>query len=140
MHYFKNLRPLFLLPLTANHQSVPCFMDISLTLIIASIVLLFLLFLVLFIFRERVEIQVADDMLLLNYPFRKKKVRLEKELVSWELQQAYYLRLGNIYAINMQLESGKQLSVSSRLNQENYERLYQHLQQHYPEKRVTPKR
>lgn len=110
-------------------------MDTTLTVALLSIALFFLLFILLFLFRERVEVQVENDCLLLRYPFKKRKISLDKELVSWKVQEAYYLRLGMIHAINMLLKNGKRIAINSRLNQENYDRLYDYLSSNYKNRR-----
>ena len=110
-------------------------MSTTLIVVLASIVLFFLLFILLFAFRERVEVGVEEDVLLLNYPFSKKRIALKKELKSWKVQQAYYLRLGQVYSINMLFRDGKRAAVSSRLNEENYDLLYDYLSSRYPDRR-----
>ena len=110
-------------------------MDTTLIVVLLSIGLFFLLFVMLFLFRERVDVQVENDCLLLRYPFKKRKIELNKELVSWKVQEAYYLRLGMVYAINMLLKNGKRVAINSRLNQENYDRLYEYLSSTYKNRR-----
>lgn len=114
-------------------------MDSTLIVVLASIVIFFLLFIILFLFRERIEVQLEDDSLLLRYPFKKRKIQLNKELISWKVQEAYYLRLGMVYSINMLLSDGRRIALSSRFNHDNYEKLYNHLSSHYPRKREADK-
>lgn len=106
-------------------------MDTTIIVVLASIVIFFLLFIMLFLFRERVEVQLEENSLLLRYPFKKRKVALDKELMSWKVQEAYYLRLGMVYSINMLLQDGRRIAISSRFNHENYEKLFDYLKSHY---------
>ena len=100
-------------------------------LVLASAAILFLIFIVLFIVWERVQVELEGHTLILKYPLSNKKIDLDKELVSWKVQEAYYIRLGMIYSINMLFRDGKRVQVNSRLNQENFDRLYEHLETHY---------
>ena len=103
-------------------------MSSTIIVALASVILLFLIFIILFIFRERVEVSLEENnIVVLNYPFSKKRIDLNKDLVSWKVQQAYYLRMGVVYSINMLLKNGRRIAVSSRLNSENYNLLYSHL-------------
>ncbi len=106
-------------------------MDSTLMAVIASIIIFLVLFFMLFLSRERVEVQVDEDCLLLRYPFKKRKIDLQQELVSWKVQEAFLLRLGMVYSINMLFRNGKRVGLSSRFNQENYDKLYAHLDTHY---------
>lgn len=110
-------------------------MDSMLILVIATIIILFILFLLVFAFREQITVQPTEDRLLLRHPFRKRYIALDKELVSWKLQEAQYIRWGKVYAINMLFRDGKRLAVGSRFNPDNYEKLYHHLSSNYASKR-----
>jgi hypothetical protein len=111
-------------------------MNSTLIVVFLSIAIFFLLFILLFLFRERVEVQLDKNILLLKFPFKKKRLDLENDLVNWKVQEAYYLRMGMVYSINMLFRSGRRVAVSSRLNHENYERLYEHLSSQYPGRQV----
>ena len=112
-------------------------MDSMLILIIATIIILFILFLLVFAFREQITVEPKEDRLLLRHPFKKRYITLEKELVSWKQQEAHYIRWGKVYAINMLFRDGKRLAVGSRFNPNNYEKLYQHLSSRYAHKKET---
>lgn len=107
------------------------FMSSTLTIILASIVVLFLLFLLFYSVWERVEVVPEEDLVLVKRPFREKRMELNKELVSWKLQQAHYLRWGIVYSINMLFKNGRRVGVSSRFNQDNFDSLYDHLSSRY---------
>ena len=111
-------------------------MNSTLLLILASIAILFILFMVLYIVWERAQVSLEDHILVLKYPLSQKRIDLDKELKSWKVQEAYYLRLGMIYSINMLFRDGKRVQVSSRLNQESYDRLYEYLDNHYSNRRT----
>lgn len=110
-------------------------MSTTLILVIASILLLLLLFPLFFFVRRRVELHLDGDALILDYPFSSRRIMLDQELESWRVQQAYYMRWGTFYSIDMQLKSGKHVAVSSMLNQENYQLLLEHLRTHFPDRR-----
>lgn len=112
-------------------------MNDTLTVVIASIVVLFLLLPFLYIFRRRVDLELEGDVLIINHPLSTKRIDLNKELKSWKIQQAYYIRMGAFYAINMQFKNGKRLAVSSVMNQENYRLLLNHLNSHFKDKRIS---
>ncbi|WP_017729883.1 hypothetical protein [Nafulsella turpanensis] len=111
-------------------------MNDTLLLVLASVFLLFLLFILLFIFKGRTEINLKGEDAVLKYPLSTKRINLPTELESWKVQRTYYLRLGVFYTIIMRLKRGKQLMVSSRFNQSNYNQLYSHLNSHFRERRT----
>lgn len=111
-------------------------MSSTLTLILITAALLFLIFLFVYFFRERAEVLPEKDLLILKQPFKEKKLRLDQELQSWKLQEAYYLRWGRVYAINMLFKNGKRKAISSRFNLSNFERLHEHLNRHYKKREV----
>lgn len=111
-------------------------MDSTIIVVFASIAIFFLLFIMLFLFRERVEVQLEKNELLLKFPFKKRRLDLEKDLVNWKVQEAYFLRMGMVYSINMLFRNGRRVAISSRLNHENYERLYEHLSSQYASREV----
>ncbi|AHM58368.1 hypothetical protein D770_00460 [Flammeovirgaceae bacterium 311] len=113
-------------------------MSSTLTLIIVSIVLLFIVLISLFIFRTSVEIMLEeDDILVLKYPLSTKKIDLAEELENWKVQKAHYIRWGIIYSINMLLKSGKRINVNSRFSQHNYETLHHHLSSRFANREVA---
>lgn len=109
-------------------------MSSTLTLVLISILVFFLIFPLLFYLRRRVELSIEEDLLVLKYPFKTKRIDLEKELESWEVQEAYYIRWGVFHSINMRFKSGKRITVSSLFNQENYDLLFDHLSKNFPER------
>lgn len=110
-------------------------MSNTLILVVASIILLLLLLPLFFFVRRRVELHLDGDELILDYPFTSRRIMLDKELESWRVQQAYYMRWGTFYSIDMQLKNGKHVAVSSMLNHDNYTLLFQHLRNYYSERR-----
>lgn len=110
-------------------------MSSTLTLILVSIVLLSLLLLLLYFFRRRVELSLEKDILILEYPFTTRRIDLEKELKNWEIQKANYIRWGVFYSINMLFKNGKRVVISSLLNQNGYNLLYDHLNSRFRDRR-----
>ncbi len=104
-------------------------MEITISVIIASIVLLLIVTPLLFFLRRSTDVRLENDLLVLRYPFRKEEIKLTDELKSWHLQEAYFLRWGKMYAINMELKSGKWRSVSSRFNPDSFKILLDYLDQ-----------
>lgn len=99
-------------------------MSSTLTLVLTSIILLLLLLPLMFFLRRNVALSVEDDILILKYPFTTRSIDLDKELESWKVQQAYYMRWGVFYSISMLFKNGKRIAVSSLFNQNNYDLLY----------------
>lgn len=110
-------------------------MDNTLILVGITIVLLIIIAPALFFFRRSTDVRIEGDLLILRYPFSKKTIDLSKDLKRWNLQEAYYFRLGKIYAINMELKNGKRKTISSRFNWESFQELLQYLKLNYSEKR-----
>lgn len=110
-------------------------MENTLIVVIVSIVLLLLVFPLLFFFRRSTDVVLEEDTLILRYPLSKEEIKLNQELKSWNLQEAYFIRLGKIYSINMELKNGKWKSVSSRFNSESFKSIYQYLDSNYNKKR-----
>lgn len=110
-------------------------MSNTLIVVIASIVVLFLLLPFLYFFRRRVDLELEGDVLIISHPFSTKRIDLNEELKSWEVQQAYYIRMGAFYAINLHFNNGKRLAVSSVMNQENYRLLFNHLNSRFKDRR-----
>lgn len=110
-------------------------MNSTLIVVVITILLFFLLLPLLFFFRRRVDLDLEGDTLIIKYPLSDKKINLQEELKSWEVQQAYYIRWGVFYSINMQFNNGKQLAVSSLLNQPNFDLLFAHLNSRFKERK-----
>lgn len=114
-------------------------MNTTLILVVASILLLSLLLPFFFFVRRRVELSLDGDDLILEYPVSSRRISLDKELESWRVQKAFYIRWGTFYSINMQLNNGKHVTVTSMLNQDNYNLLFKHLRNYYSERRTADK-
>lgn len=110
-------------------------MENTLIVVIVSIVLLLLVFPLLFFFRRSTDVVLEEDTLVFRYPLSKEEINLKQELKSWSLQEAYFLRLGKIYSVNIELKNGKWKSVSSRFNTESFKSVYQYLNANYNNKR-----
>lgn len=114
-------------------------MNATLILVIASIVILFLLFLGLLLFRERTELHVEQDRLLVKKPGSNKSYALDQELINWKVQQAVYLRWGRVYSLNLLFKNNRRVGINSRFNPEGYSQLYDYLKRHYEHRRVEDK-
>ena len=106
-------------------------MSSTLTLVLASIIILFVIFIFVYTVGERAEVVPEEDLVIMKKPFKERKIQLDRELVSWKIQQAHYLRWGYVYSINMLLKNGKRIAIGSRFNQSNFELLYDHLSSRY---------
>lgn len=111
-------------------------MSTTVILVLATIVILSLMLLIVFFLRQRVSYRIEDDVLVVKSPFSTKRIDLDKELENWKVQQAYYLRWGMFYSINMLFTPGNRIAVSSLFNQENYDLLFQHLNSQFKSKEV----
>ena len=110
-------------------------MENALAILVVSILLLIIISPFLFFFRRSSDIRLDRDILIIRYPFSKKEIKLSEELKSWQLQEAYFLRLGKTYAVNLELKNGKWKSVSSRFNCETFQDIFKHLDINYRELR-----
>lgn len=110
-------------------------METIVALIIASVVLFLIVLPLLYFFRRSTDVRLAGDLLILRFPFKKEVIVLTKELKSWHLQEAHFLRLGIIYSVNLELKNGNWRSVSSRFNPESFKVLFTYLETHFPGKR-----
>jgi hypothetical protein len=110
-------------------------MSSTLILVVTTIIILFLLLPLLFLFRRRVDLSLEGDVLVLKYPLTDKKIDLQKELESWEVQRAFYIRWGVFYSINMRFKNRKSIVVSSLFNQNNYSLLFSYLNERFKGKR-----
>ena len=110
-------------------------MNSTLILLLTTIVLLILIFPLLFFLRRRVELKIEEETLLLQYPLSTKRVDLLHELESWSVEKAYYIRWGIFHSLSLKFKNGKKLAVSSLMNQGNYDLLYNHLADRFPERR-----
>lgn len=115
-------------------------MSDSLLIVTTSIIILLILLLLAYFLRRNTEITVEGDTLVLTKPFKSKKteIDLEEELDQWSTQQLRLILWGGvIHGVGMRFKSGKQLSVTSRFNQETYQRLYQLLESKFQERKVS---
>lgn len=115
-------------------------MENTLVVVVVTIVLLLLIFPLLFFFRRSTDVVLQDDILVLQYPLSKEEINLIQDLKSWNLQEAYFLRLGKVYSINMELNNGKWKSVSSRFNPESFQGIYRYLEAKHNNKRKADKK
>lgn len=106
-------------------------MNPTLLIVITCIVLLLLIVPLLFFVRRRVDLSMENDVLVMKYPLRTKKINLDSELQSWEVQKAYYLWWGEFHAVHMRFKDGKQRNISSIFNQSNYKLLHQYLEREF---------
>jgi hypothetical protein len=82
---------------------------------------------------------MEDDVLVMKYPLSTKKINLESELQSWEVQKAYYLWWGEFHAVHMLFKDGKQRNISSIFNQSNYDLLHQFLDDRFKGRKKNTK-
>lgn len=87
-------------------------------------------------FRKSTDMQIEGDVLTLRYPFSKDIIRLSTDLKSWNLQEAFFLRIGKVYAIQLHLTNGKVKSISSRFNVKDFQKVLQYLEANYGERKT----
>ena len=112
-------------------------MDNIYLIIIVTIVLLLIISPFLFFFRRSTDLELNDDVLIMRYPFNKEEIRLTKDVESWNLQEAYFLRLGKVYSLNMKLTNGRWKSVSSRFNAENFKKILLYFESNLKERKTV---
>lgn len=104
-------------------------------IIVISILLLLIIAPFLFFFKRSSDIRLDGDLLIIRYPFSKEEFDLASQLKSWQLQEAYFLRLGKTYAVNLEFQNGKWKSVSSRFNGDTFQEVFKYLDTNYRELR-----
>ena len=109
-------------------------------IIIVTIILLLIISPFLFFFRRSTDLSLQNDILTLRYPLKKEEINLPKDVEHWNLQEAYFLRLGKIYAINMKLKNGKWKSVSSRFNAESFKSILLYFEANLKDRKVSDSR
>ena len=109
-------------------------MEGFLSLLVPLLILALVIGFFLFITRHSTDVRLEGDLLILRYPFRKETIDLQQELKSWNLQEANYLRMGKIYAVNLELRDGKWKKVNSRFNAETFASILSHLNQSHADK------
>lgn len=115
-------------------------MESPFLIVIVTIILLIIIAPALFFIRRSTDISLEEDIIILRYPFSKESIHIHKDLESWNLQEAYYYRMGKIYALNLELNNGKWKSIGSRFNPESFEKILSYLEANYSSKRTEPKR
>lgn len=112
-------------------------MENALIVLVISILLLLTSIPFLFFFKRSSDIRLEGERLIIRYPFSKEEVNLNEDLKSWQLQEAYFIRLGKTYAVNIELKNGKWKSISSRLNADTFQEIFKHLDTNYRELRKS---
>ncbi|MEX2513192.1 MAG: hypothetical protein WD398_09820 [Cyclobacteriaceae bacterium] len=109
-------------------------MEILVGLFIAVIILGIILIPIFYYTKRSSDIRLEGERLIIRYPLRKIEIHLGKDLKSWSLQEARFLWIGKVFAVNLELNSGKWHHVNSRFNPESYENLLEMLEGSYMEK------
>jgi len=112
-------------------------MDHILLIVVVTIILLLIVSPALFFFRRSTDVTLKGDTLVYRYPFKQEEIILSKELKTWIFQEAYFLRIGKVYSINMQLKNGKWKSISSRFNADSFQKIYKYLETYFGDKRKS---
>lgn len=112
----------------------------TLIIVVITIVLLALMIPALLFFRKSTDIHLDGDLLTLRYPFSKEAIRLSTDLKHWNLQEAYFLRIGKIFAINIELANGKRKTISSRFNADSFQKVLLYLRSNYSARREPDER
>lgn len=102
-------------------------------IVVVSILLLLIIAPFLFFFKRSSDIRLEGDILIIRYPFSKEEFNLASQLKSWQLQEAYFLRLGKTYAVNLEFKTGRWKSVSSRFNRDTFQEIFKYLDTNYKE-------
>lgn len=115
-------------------------MESALLVVLVTVILLIIIAPALFFIRRSTDVSLEDDNIILRYPFSKEEIKISNELKSWNLQEAYYYRLGKIYALNLELKNGKWKTIGSRYNPQSFEKILSYLEAKYSSQRTEPKR
>ncbi|MEX0882980.1 MAG: hypothetical protein WDZ72_05845 [Cyclobacteriaceae bacterium] len=110
-------------------------MEILIGLFIVGFILILILIPLVYYTRQSSDIRLEGELLIIRYPFRKVEIHLNNDLKSWSLQEARFLWIGKVFAINLELNSGKWHHVNSRFNPESFENLLELLEGLYEERK-----
>ncbi|WP_114750368.1 hypothetical protein [Pleomorphovibrio marinus] len=106
-------------------------------LILIILGLLILIAIPLLLFMRRLgEVKLQGDTLLFVYPFREEKIELGENLLKWNLQKAQFLWIGRVFAVNIQLKERRWRSISSRFYPDQFQKVFQYLEENYSDKRT----
>ncbi|MBS9524840.1 hypothetical protein KIH41_14915 [Litoribacter ruber] len=109
------------------------YLYIILIILVIAGVLIFPIWLFL---RRSTELKIQGSEVTFISPIQSESISFEKDLISWQVQEAYFLWWGKVYAINMQFAGNKWKSINSRIQPENYQKLLRVLSEYYAEKRI----
>lgn len=104
-----------------------------------SIVLLILLFTVLFAdSKSSNSIHRKGDKLTIWYPLKEEVIDLNTDLTSWNVQSIRPLWWGRLYAVNLELKSGKWKRVYTRSLTGRIRQLIEYLEENAKDKQAQP--
>lgn len=116
-------------------------MSSSLLMVVSTVVILLLVLVLVYFLRRNTQITTEGSTLILRKSFGgQQRIDLEEELDHWRVQQ-YRLILWRrtVYGIVMKLKSGKQLTMNSRFDYENYQHFYRLLENKFQDRQYpTP--
>ncbi|MDR7127898.1 hypothetical protein J2X69_000226 [Algoriphagus sp. 4150] len=100
-----------------------------LTILLISVIILLLLVGVLML-NSKIGHNISQDnnKLIIKHPLKEDVIDLNADISNWKLQRANYWRLGRIYALNLELKSGKHKKVYSRSVTGKFGKLVEYLQ------------
>lgn len=115
-------------------------MESALLVVLVTVILLIIIAPALFFIRRSTDVSLEEDTIVLRYPFSKEAIKISDDLKSWNLQEAYYYRMGKIYALNLELNNGRWKTIGSRYNPQSFEKVLSYLEANYSSQRTEPKR
>lgn len=110
-------------------------MDIFIGVAIVGLLIALVFLPLVYFTRRSSDIRLLGDNMEFHYPMRKKEINLNRDLKSWNMQEANFLWIGKVYSINIELESGKWHHVNTRFNRDTFEAIYSYLDNSYSNRR-----
>ena len=110
-------------------------MEIFIGIVIAAIIILLVFLPLVYFTRRSSDIRLLGDNMEFHYPMRKKEINLNRDLKSWNMQEANFLWVGKVYSINLELVDGKWHHVNTRFNRESFKVIYSYLESSYSNRR-----
>jgi hypothetical protein len=110
-------------------------METFIVVIIVAVILVLVFLPLLYYTRRSSDVRLEGEMLVIRYPIQKKEINLKTDLKSWNMQEAKFLWIGKVYAINLELNSGKWHNVNSRFNSESFNKVFEFLEKNFKDKR-----
>ncbi|WP_026954373.1 hypothetical protein [Algoriphagus vanfongensis] len=113
-------------------------MDLLYIVLISCGIIFFFLIILLAETKTSNNIERKGSKLTVWHPLKKEVIDLETDLISWNVQRMKLLWWGKLYAVNMQLKSGKWKKIYARSRRGKFYKLISYLKKNELSKQSHP--